>query len=251
MSTSDTELPSHLCWVSRLPHPLFCEFFHVSEGLNGGTNDARTRRVRDVAMVDASSAAFHQHSLDFRPRRSFTRVFHTPPQHFTLPNSIPTAAPPISLPTRLAPLHSLNNATVCRTLRGASRLGRRRKGSTESSRRAASGFAVTQTLPPATARAIAADGGAESPAPALSALPLGNRVAVQETEGEPGASLRERTKVRGVHLSSACIRSGIRALRLQSAAQAPRFPQRRRERVTTRSNCTSLQARRGGWLLRA
>jgi len=130
-----------------------------------------------------------------------TRVFHTSPQPFRLTNSIPTALPPISHPPGPCLLHSFNNATVCMTLRGASRLRKRRKGRTELGGQVLFGVCGNADFATGHGASNRSRRGRGIPGQPFSALPLGNRVAASETEGEPGASLRSRTKVRGVQLA--------------------------------------------------
>ncbi len=192
--------------------------------------------------------------------RQFSQVFHKPPQHFPLSNSIPTATPPNSSPRRPGLLHSLNNATVWLPLRGASRLGKRRKGTAELSRQRfricgnadfAIGHGASNRLP-TVARM--------PPRQLLSATPLGNRVAAEETEGEPGTSLRARTKVRGVLLQRPrserhsrvpdCEVLASVAAKLQAQLRLPGFRKGGGSESPTQHG-TPLKARRGGWPLRA
>jgi hypothetical protein len=129
-----------------------------------------------------------------RPSRpSSNRLFHTYPQHSPLTNSITTVllSFPVSLHLRL--LHSFFNATVCITLRGASRLGRRRKA-LQNRLAAEFLFCGNANSVSGTARAIAADGVSGILKPSELCRLLGNRVAAQQTEGESGASLRQRTQ---------------------------------------------------------
>ncbi len=167
------------------------------------------------SLSSAASATPSNRSL----HPSFYRFFHTGPQHFSLCNSIPTARALFLVTTPPWLLHSSYNAIVQTTLRGASRLGRRRKALQSSVGGRYSGFAVTQTLPAAPAREIAADGGSGI------RNPVGSCIA----PWQQGCCSRDG---RGVGREPPATDQSPRS---PLDAQTPRFPQRRRERVTTRS----------------
>jgi hypothetical protein len=137
------------------------------------------------------------------------------------------------VPLRRALLHSLNNATVCTKLRGASRLGKRRKAVQDPVGGRYSGFARTQALLSARRqnRSRCSSGIRKPVDPCIAPWQQGRRSRDGRGVGrEPpnGLKSEESTRRSGSQVSA-------------KAAGAGHHTQ----------YCARLQARRGGWLLRA